>query len=118
LQDEIQHLQVEIETSRNGGVMESLDKDGRTTEVVMLKRQIQHLTDELLRSDSGNLSKKINLKNCLFMKTCFLLAKEEFRMRTEVLEQELDKLRMRHDELQNAAEQNRSLKVRIVSLYP
>ena len=52
------------------------------------------------------------------MKTLFLLAKEEFRMRTEVLEQELDKLRMRHDELQNAAEQNRSLKVRIVSLYP
>ena len=99
--------------------MESLDKDGRTTEVVMLKRQIQHLTDELLRSDSGNLSKKtFNKTNCLFIKTLFLLAKEEFRMRTEVLEQELDKLRMRHDELQNAAEQNRSLKVRIVSLYP
>ena len=47
--------------------MESLDKDGRTTEVVMLKRQIQHLTDELLRSDSGNLSKKNLIKKKLFI---------------------------------------------------
>ena len=52
--------------------MESLDKDGRTTEVVMLKRQIQHLTDELLRSDSGNLSKKHLIKQIVYsLKLCF-----------------------------------------------
>lgn len=51
--DEVEHLQTENETLRNGGVMESLDKDGRGTQVVALKRQIQHLNDELLRSDAG-----------------------------------------------------------------
>lgn len=87
--DEVEHLQTENETLRNGGVMESLDKDGRGTQVVALKRQIQHLNDELLRSDA---------------------AKEDFRVRTEAMEQENERLRLRLDELQSAADQNRSLK--------
>jgi len=56
LQEEIQHLHNEIEALRSGtGPMESLDKSdvGQPT-ALMLKREIQRLTEELLRSDYGN----------------------------------------------------------------
>uniref|UniRef100_A0A0P5MCP1 Putative Golgi-associated microtubule-binding protein hook3 n=1 Tax=Daphnia magna TaxID=35525 RepID=A0A0P5MCP1_9CRUS len=91
LQDEIQHLQAEVESLRSGGVpLESLDRsDGSNPSALMQKREIVRLTEELLRSDS---------------------AREEVRLRCEALEQELARLRMRQDDLQSAAEQTRSLK--------
>ena len=39
------------------------------------------------------------------------IAREEVRLRCEALEQDLERLRMRQDDLQSAAEQTRSLKV-------
>lgn len=62
LQEEIQHLHNEIEALRSGtGPMESLDKSdvGQPT-ALMLKREIQRLTEELLRSDYGNTQDKNN----------------------------------------------------------
>ncbi len=55
LQDEIQHLQSEVESLRSGGVpLESLDRsDGGNPSALMQKREIVRLTEELLRSDSG-----------------------------------------------------------------
>jgi hypothetical protein len=38
-------------------------------------------------------------------------ARDDYRNRCEALEQEIEKMRMRQDELQGAAEQTRSLKV-------
>ncbi|XP_057372345.1 protein Hook homolog 3-like isoform X1 [Daphnia carinata] len=91
LQDEIQHLQAEVESLRSGGVpLESLDRsDGGNPSALMQKREIVRLTEELMRSDS---------------------AREEVRLRCEALEQDLARLRMRQDDLQSAAEQTRSLK--------
>lgn len=55
LQDEIQHLQTEVETLRSGGEpLESLDRpDGGNPSALMQKREIVRLTEELLRSDAG-----------------------------------------------------------------
>ena len=39
------------------------------------------------------------------------IAREEFRIRCEALEQDLDRMKMRQDDLESAAEQTRSLKV-------
>lgn len=55
LQEEIQHLQADVATLKSGsGPMESLDRtDGINPSPLMQKREIQRLTDELLRSDAG-----------------------------------------------------------------
>lgn len=55
MQDEIQHLQTEVETLRSGGApLESLDRsDGGNPSALMQKREIVRLTEELLRSDAG-----------------------------------------------------------------
>lgn len=57
LQDEIQHLQAEVESLRSGGApLESLDRsDGGNPSALMQKREIVRLTEELLRSDAGKL---------------------------------------------------------------
>lgn len=49
----MQHLQTEIETLRSGGGLESMVKEGNSTEVALLKREMLRLTDELVRSDAG-----------------------------------------------------------------
>jgi protein HOOK3 len=83
----------------------------------MQKREIVRLTEELLRSDSGKsmpdnftLKGSIHLTRVLFFIYYLKKAREEVRLRNEVLEQELARLRMRQDDLQSAAEQTRSLK--------
>jgi len=89
LQDEINHLQTEVESLRSGGTMESMDKDATKTEMLIHKKEIIRLTEELMKSDT---------------------AKEEFRIRSETFEQELSRMRLRQEDLQNAADENRSLK--------
>jgi len=89
LQDEINHLQTEVESLRSGGTLESMDKDASKTEMLIQKREILRLTEELMKSDT---------------------AKEEFRIRCESFEQELSRMRLRQEDLQNAADENRSLK--------
>ena len=99
LQDEIKHLQDEVETLKSGGAggpPESLS-EGANPSPLMQKREIQRLTEELLRSDS---------------------AREELRIRCEALEQELDRMKVRQDDLENAAEQTRSLKASFLIFFP
>jgi prefoldin subunit 5 len=115
LQDEIQHLQSEVESLRSGGVpLESLDRsDGGNPSAMMQKREIVRLTEELLRSDSGKSIHSFQKGSRNFTPVHFLfsqLAREEVRLRCEALEQDLARLRMRQDDLQSAAEQTRSLK--------
>lgn len=111
-------MQSEVESLRSGGVpLESLDRsDGGNPSALMQKREIVRLTEELLRSDSGKsmpnnftLEGSIHLTRVLFF-IRYQKAREEVRLRNEVLEQELARLRMRQDDLQSAAEQTRSLK--------
>lgn len=45
------------------------------------------------------------------MNVLISIAREEFRIRCEALEQDLDRMKMRQDDLESAAEQTRSLKV-------
>ena len=70
LQDEIQHLQADITALKSGsGPMESLDRtDGINPSPLMQKREIQRLTDELLRSDAGQLYTIL-----VFLLTCLII---------------------------------------------
>lgn len=53
MQDEINHLQTEVESLRSGGTMESMDKDATKAEMLIHKKEIIRLTEELMKSDTG-----------------------------------------------------------------
>lgn len=115
MQDEIQHLQTEVEALRSGGApLESLDRpDGGNPSALMQKREIVRLNEELIRSDAGKslVAWKFPDRVDWFLFMVISIAREEIRVRCEALEQEIERMRMRQDDLQSAAEQTRSLKV-------